>query len=104
MPSTRCRSSQTSMSRSRNFSARARAWPETVQNMYPWQSDPHIREAFAAWEARSQIAWTLDLTVITNAGITVHQPEPAAAPPWQPRFPDPPDSGGRFSATVTEMP
>jgi Domain of unknown function (DUF5710) len=87
----------------RGQAGRARTWLETVQNMYPWQSDTHIHEAFAAWEARSQIAWTLDLTVITNAGIAVHQPEPAAAPPWPPRFPDPPDSGGRFSATVTEM-
>ncbi len=64
---------------------RARAWLQTVQNMYPWQSDARIRAAFTAWEARSQIAWTLDLT---NAGITVHQPEPAPAPTWPPRIPD----------------
>ena len=62
--------------RSRPKLGRAKAWLETVQNIYMWHSDAHIREAFAAWEARNQIAWTLDLTVITTRESPCTNPSP----------------------------
>ncbi|MET9922627.1 hypothetical protein ABZZ04_37025 [Streptomyces sp. NPDC006435] len=34
----------------------------------------HIRYAFNVWEARSARAWTLDLSVLTDAGVTPRRP------------------------------
>ena len=34
----------------------------------------HIRYAFNMWEARSARAWTLDLSILTDAGVTLQRP------------------------------
>ncbi|MEU6757764.1 hypothetical protein [Streptomyces sp. NPDC046685] len=34
----------------------------------------HIRYAFNVWEARSVRAWTLDLSILTDAGVTLQRP------------------------------
>lgn len=39
--------------------------------------DRRVDEAFALWDERSRHAWTLDLSIITAAGLTVLTPEPA---------------------------
>ena len=41
------------------------------------QIDRHIDDANTAWIARSAIAWTLDLSMLTDAGITLRRPEQA---------------------------
>ncbi|MEV5508564.1 DUF5710 domain-containing protein [Streptomyces orinoci] len=37
----------------------------------------HIDAAFATWRRRSQVAWKLDLSILTDAGITLQQPPSA---------------------------
>ena len=39
------------------------------------QAGAHIDAAFTRWEWRSQLTWTLDLRILTDAGISL-----AAAP------------------------
>jgi hypothetical protein len=41
--------------------------------------DNHIRDAFAVWQARSTIDWTLDLTLLTDAGVRLASPPSAEA-------------------------
>jgi len=41
------------------------------------QAGAHIDAAFTRWERRSQLTWTLDLRILTDAGITLARP-PAA--------------------------
>ena len=48
-----------------------------VTGMSVEQAQTHIRKAFHVWERRSAPDWTLDLSLITTAGITLAQP-PAA--------------------------
>lgn len=57
----------------------ANHWTKTV-------AENHVRSAFSLWEERSKSTWTLDLSIITNAGIAVkeqqdglHRKEQAAA-------------------------
>jgi hypothetical protein len=43
-------------------------WTEEAANR-------HVSEAFALWEKRSLSTWTLDLSIITAAGIAVNEPQ-----------------------------
>ncbi|WP_017540950.1 DUF5710 domain-containing protein [Nocardiopsis halophila] len=45
-----------------------------VTGMTPDQADAHVRQAFAVWEDRSARSWTLDLSMLTDAGITLAEP------------------------------
>lgn len=42
------------------------------------QADEHVRAAVAVWRQRSQTVWTLDLGMLTKAGVTVSRPPDAA--------------------------
>jgi hypothetical protein len=41
------------------------------------QAEAHVAGAFREWEARSRLQWSLDLSILTDAGVTV-QPPPHA--------------------------
>jgi hypothetical protein len=41
----------------------------------------HVYEAFALWEARSDRTWELDLSMLTDAGVTVQRPPAAGQRP-----------------------
>lgn len=49
-----------------------------VTGMSKAAADAHVAEAFHVWEERSRWAWTLDLSMLTDAGVTVRQPPNAA--------------------------
>jgi hypothetical protein len=49
-----------------------------VTGMSLQQADAHIKEAFSIWKERSARQWTLNLDILTSAGVTVIRP-PAAA-------------------------
>lgn len=42
-----------------------------VAKMHPLEARRHIDDAFALWRVRSSTAWALDLSILTNAGITI---------------------------------
>src|SRR6201991_4309246 len=50
----------------------------TVTGMTDAEISRHVHEANETWEIRSQRAWTLDLSILTDARITLARPEPAA--------------------------
>ncbi|MFJ5229657.1 DUF5710 domain-containing protein [Kitasatospora sp. NPDC088391] len=65
--------------RVRGLAPQARAHLIEVTGMTPAEADRHIARAFDLWEARSRVDWTLDLGLLTGAGITpVPPPDPAA--------------------------
>lgn len=41
----------------------------------------HLREAFATWQYRSMTTWTLDLSILTDAGVRIAAPPAADARP-----------------------
>jgi hypothetical protein len=41
------------------------------------QARRHVNDAFRLWPERSRVTWSLDLAVLTDAGITL-APPPAA--------------------------
>ncbi|WP_310912810.1 DUF5710 domain-containing protein [Lipingzhangella rawalii] len=43
----------------------------SVTEMGPSQARAHVDEAFAVWEERSRHVWSLDLSMLTDAGIRV---------------------------------
>ncbi|GAA4918828.1 DUF5710 domain-containing protein [Streptomonospora salina] len=45
-----------------------------VTGMTPDQADSHVQRAFAVWEQRSTRTWTLDLSMLTDAGVTLADP------------------------------
>ena len=49
-----------------------------VTGMSDREARNHVQDAFTVWERRSHVDWTLDLGILTGAGITV-QPPPEAA-------------------------
>lgn len=49
-----------------------------VTGMTVAEADAHIDAAYQLWVARSQRDWTLDLSVLTSAGIRLAPPPPAA--------------------------
>jgi hypothetical protein len=54
---------------------------QAVTGMTPAEIDRHIDQANSTWIARSAITWTLDLSMLTDAGITLRQPERAEERP-----------------------
>ncbi len=52
-----------------------------VTGMGPAQAWRHVEDASQLWTARSAREWTLDLSVLTGAGIILARPEPAGARP-----------------------
>ncbi|WP_202034976.1 DUF5710 domain-containing protein [Streptomyces albus] len=50
----------------------------SVTGMTEAGAEAHVRAAFALWRQRSARAWTLDLRMLTGAGVTVLSPPPAA--------------------------
>ena len=40
------------------------------------EADEQIMDAFDLWDQRNQFIWTLDLTMLTDSGIRVDQPQP----------------------------
>lgn len=67
----------------RGLDAQALAHLAAVTGMSPAQARRHVDEAFQIWEERSRRRWTLDLRVLTDAGVTLTPP---------------PDAGGRAGA------
>ncbi|MEV7779375.1 DUF5710 domain-containing protein [Kitasatospora sp. NPDC088351] len=61
----------------RGLAPQARAHLIKVTGMTPGQADQHIAKAFEAWKTRSRITWTLDLSILTDAGITLTPPPDA---------------------------
>jgi Domain of unknown function (DUF5710) len=53
----------------------------TVTGMSAAQADMHINKAAAQWRARSAQQWTLDLSILTSAGITLAPPPDRADRP-----------------------
>jgi hypothetical protein len=51
----------------------------TLTGMSAAAAERHIDEAFALWHRRSATAWDLDLSTLTNAGITLSRPAGAGA-------------------------
>ncbi|MFD8563393.1 DUF5710 domain-containing protein [Streptosporangium canum] len=60
-------------------SAQATAHLRTVTAMSASQANAHISAAFAQWRSRSATTWTLDLSILTDAGITLAPPPDAGA-------------------------
>jgi len=52
-----------------------------VTGMGDDQANAHVAAAFERWQRRSRIAWTLDLRMLTAAGISVARPPQAVARP-----------------------
>jgi Domain of unknown function (DUF5710) len=48
-----------------------------VTGMSPREVEQHVRSAFGVWRARSAVTWTLDLSMLTDAGIRVLTPPEA---------------------------
>jgi hypothetical protein len=48
-----------------------------VTGMTEARARKHVDDAFQLWQARSQLTWSLDLSILTSAGIAPAQP-PAA--------------------------
>ncbi|MGW7532550.1 DUF5710 domain-containing protein [Amycolatopsis sp. NPDC054798] len=46
----------------------------TVTGMGEQAAREHVREAFEVWRFRSRTSWSLDLTMLTDAGITLAEP------------------------------
>lgn len=52
------------------------AHPRAVTGMSAQDADRHISQAFALWRARSAREWELDLSILTNARVTLAPPPP----------------------------
>ena len=52
----------------------ARAHLKKVRRFTDAEVDRHIQDAFAVWKKRNQKSWTLDVSVITLAGIQIKSP------------------------------
>lgn len=49
----------------------------TVTGLTAPQARAHVAEAFQLWRQRSQVTWTLDLSILTDAGVTLNRPPEA---------------------------
>ncbi|MEU2349895.1 DUF5710 domain-containing protein [Modestobacter sp. NPDC049651] len=58
--------------------AEARAHLAAVNGWSAAQTARHIDEAAAVWRRRNTVDWSLDLSMLTDAGITVRRPPSAA--------------------------
>jgi hypothetical protein len=75
----------------------------TVTGMSPAQAGEHIDAAFARWERRSRVSWQVDLSLITAAGIRLH--EAAQAPgDYEPETPGEPGPGILVITAITSLP
>jgi hypothetical protein len=61
----------------RGHDAAAFAHLRAVTGMNAAAAHEHVREAFEVWKHRSQTSWSLDLTMLTAAGITLAKPPEA---------------------------
>lgn len=61
----------------RGIEAQAFAHLMKVTNKTETEARRHVNDAFALWKQRSQIVWSLDLGILTNAGITLSPPPEA---------------------------
>jgi hypothetical protein len=59
--------------------AEAKAHLRVVTGMSDEDSEAHIRAAFSLWEERSRERWSLDLSILTSAGVTIVPPPHASA-------------------------
>jgi hypothetical protein len=50
----------------------------TVTGMTSAQAEQHVRSAFGTWRRRSARSWTLDLSILTDADLTIVRPPSAA--------------------------
>lgn len=53
---------------------RALAHLMTVGGLSRRQAEEHVQRAFRTWEARSRATWTLDLSMLTEAGVRIVEP------------------------------
>ncbi|WP_214108533.1 DUF5710 domain-containing protein [Acrocarpospora catenulata] len=51
----------------------------TVTGLTPTQAQRHVDEAFQLWQHRSRFTWQLNLSILTNAGVTLGSPPEAEA-------------------------
>ncbi|MBO4209336.1 DUF5710 domain-containing protein [Micromonospora echinofusca] len=51
----------------------------SVTGMTASQARTHVEGAFQLWERRSRVTWRLDLSILTDAGITLNEPPDANA-------------------------
>lgn len=58
----------------RGRAVEALAHLKTVTGMTDRQARTHVDQAFALWQERSTRTWTLDLSMLTNAGVTLAEP------------------------------
>lgn len=63
----------------RGLEAAALSHLRAVTGMSADEARVHVASAFRLWERRSRQEWTLDLSVLTGAGVTVRRPPPAGA-------------------------
>ncbi|GGL48385.1 DUF5710 domain-containing protein [Planomonospora parontospora] len=59
--------------------AQARAHLQAVTGMSSIRARAHIDAAFTQWRTRSAATWRLDLSILTDAGVTLAPPPEAAA-------------------------
>lgn len=52
-----------------------------VTGMSEAETNAHIAQAFEVWEQRSRWTWTLDLSMLTDVGVTVRRPPKATERP-----------------------
>lgn len=45
-----------------------------INGWTPIELETHLRAAYARWSTRSRQQWALDLSILTHAGIAIHQP------------------------------
>ncbi|MGW1201164.1 DUF5710 domain-containing protein [Streptomyces cyaneofuscatus] len=65
----------------RGLEAKAFAHLVKVTGMSRAEARRHIDMAFTVWDVRSATTWTLDLSILTDAGITLKRPPSAAKRP-----------------------
>ncbi|MYV47897.1 DUF5710 domain-containing protein [Streptomyces sp. SID2888] len=58
----------------RGLESKAFAHLVKVTGMSHTEARSHIRYAFNVWDARSARSWTLDLSMLTDAGVTLQRP------------------------------
>ncbi|MGH3682330.1 MAG: hypothetical protein ACRDT2_19010, partial [Natronosporangium sp.] len=61
----------------RGLAAEALSHLRAVTGMSADEAEVHVESAFRLWEGRSRLEWTLDLRVLTGAGVAVRKPPPA---------------------------
>lgn len=82
----------------------ARRHLQHVNGWTPHQTQQHIQQAFAVWEARSRVSWTLDLSIVEAAGVSVVLPtaEQRQKAGVNLDTMDVPDSVSKLLAAITE--